>query len=284
MSGALSNPPAEGTRTESPDCYFAIDGARLRYRDEGTGPGVLFVHGWTLDLEMWAPQVAALQDSFRVVRLDRRGFGRSTGEPSIERDAEDIVALVGFLELGHVALVGMSQGVRPVLAAGRNLAERVACLVLDGPPDVTRPAASLVNDGPLNRYAMLAQTKGLDAFRREWCAHPLMQLRTGGDGARALLASMIARYPGRDLLAAPRPATAPPLSAPPDLPTAPTLVVCGAHDLPARVAIARDLARRLPRGELALVDDAGHLPNLDSSDTYNHLVRAFLSRHAGTRT
>ena len=284
MSGALPNPPAEGTRAESPDGHLAIDGARLRYRDEGTGPTVLFVHGWTLDLDMWAPQVAALQDSFRVVRFDRRGCGRSTGQPSIERDGDDIVALLGHLGLDQVALVGMSQGVRPVLAAARAIAECVTCLVLDGPPDITQPAASLVSDGPFAHYATLAQTQGLEAFRREWRQHPLMQLRTGDDGARALLAAMIARYPGRDLLAAPRPAKALRPSAPPDLPAARTLVVCGAHDLPDRVATARDLARRLPRGELALIDDAGHLPNLDSPNTYNRLVRAFLSRHAGTRT
>jgi pimeloyl-ACP methyl ester carboxylesterase len=61
-------------------------------------------------------------------------------------------------------------------------------------------------------------------------------------------------------------------------------VLCGARDLPSRIAAARELVARLPHGELALVDNAGHLPNLDSPNVYNELVRAFLTRHAGTRT
>src|SRR2546429_74906 len=43
----------------SADRYLSADGARLRYRDEGDGPPVVLVHGWTLDLEMWDPQVDA---------------------------------------------------------------------------------------------------------------------------------------------------------------------------------------------------------------------------------
>jgi pimeloyl-ACP methyl ester carboxylesterase len=260
-----------------------VAGAELHYRDSGSGPAVLFVHGWTLDLEMWAPQVAALEDSYRVVRLDRRGFGRSSGQPSLAADADDIVALLDHLGIERVALVGMSQGVRPVLSTARRLGERVTCLVLDGPPDVAQPAASLVNDGPFAHYAALAQTAGLAAFRREWRAHSLMQLCTADAGTKALLAAMIDRYPGRDLLAA-RPAPSPPPAVPPELPAAPTLVICGARDLPDRVAAARALAGRLPRGELALVDGAGHLPNLDSADDYNRRVRTFLEQHAGTRT
>ena len=284
MVDARPKAAAAGWRGDGPDRYLAVDGARLRYREDGAGPAVLLVHGWTLDLDMWAPQVAALQTAFRVVRLDRRGFGRSTGQPSIERDAEDLVALLGHLALERVALVGMSQGVRPVVAAAQSLGQRVSCLVLDGPPDVSQPAASRVSDGPFARYAMLAQTEGLEAFRREWRTHPLMQLRTGDDGARALLASMIDRYQGRDLLAPARPASGPPLSERPDLPATAALVVCGAYDLPARIVAARELAKRLPRGEFALVDDAGHLPNLDSPDAYNRVVRAFLSKHTESRT
>ena len=61
--------------THAADRYFKVADARLRYRDEGQGPAVMLVHGWTLDLEMWDPQVSALRDGFRLVRLDRRGHG-----------------------------------------------------------------------------------------------------------------------------------------------------------------------------------------------------------------
>jgi 3-oxoadipate enol-lactonase len=284
VADAAQNRAAWKIGPGTPERFLPVDGAELHYRDSGSGPAVLFVHGWTLDLEMWAPQVMALEDAYRVIRLDRRGFGRSSGQPSLDRDADDIVALLDHLRIGRVALVGMSQGVRPLLSAAHGLGERVTCLVLDGPPDVAQPAANLVSDGPFAHYATLAQTAGLEVFRREWRAHPLMQLYTADAGTKALLAAMIDRYPGRDLLAAARPAPSRPPAGLADLPAAPTLVICGSQDLPDRVAAARTLADRLPRGELTLVDRAGHLPNLDSADDYNRLVRAFLDQHARTRT
>ena len=60
------------------DRHLSVPGARLRYRDEGAGPAVVFVHGWTLDLDMWEPQ-APLAAQLRLVRFDRRGFGLSSG-------------------------------------------------------------------------------------------------------------------------------------------------------------------------------------------------------------
>ena len=75
------------------DSYLQTDGACLRYRDEGRGCAVIFVHGWTLDLDMWEPQAAALSDAYRVIRLDRRGYGLSTGRPSLPDDLADLHAL-----------------------------------------------------------------------------------------------------------------------------------------------------------------------------------------------
>jgi len=53
------------------DLYAEIRGARLRFRDDGLGPVVICVHGWTLDLEIWEPQVAELAG------LNRRGLSES---------------------------------------------------------------------------------------------------------------------------------------------------------------------------------------------------------------
>src|SRR5262245_7806954 len=96
----------------SSDRYVEINGARLRYRDEGHGDAIVLIHGWTLDLDMWEPQVGPLSSRFRVLRLDRRGFGLSSGEPGLADDAADVVALCKFLGIAHAAFVGMSQGAR----------------------------------------------------------------------------------------------------------------------------------------------------------------------------
>lgn len=52
------------------DRELSLPHARLRYRDEGAGPALLLIHGWTLDLDMWEPQARALADAYRVIRFD----------------------------------------------------------------------------------------------------------------------------------------------------------------------------------------------------------------------
>jgi pimeloyl-ACP methyl ester carboxylesterase len=266
--------------THAADLFVVVDGTRLRFRDEGRGPAVLLVHGWTLDLEMWDPQVSALRDSFRLIRLDRRGYGLSGGTPAPARDSEDLAALCKHLGLRRVALLGMSQGVRAVLGLAGAAPDQVEALILDGPPPL---AAASDPEVPLERYAALVRTQGIEAFREEWAHHALMQLRTRNPEARALLAAMIARYPGGDLRhAASRAQTVPRVRL--ESLAAPTLVLSGAYDVASRKRAARELTARLSHAELAEIPGAGHLPNLDRPDAYSRLCREFLTHHCPRAT
>jgi 3-oxoadipate enol-lactonase len=268
----------------SVDRYFTADGARLRYRDEGSGPAVLLVHGWTLDLEMWNPLTAALRSGYRIVRLDRRGFGLSSGQPDLRRDIADLGALCRLLSLERVSLIGMSQGARVVLGLASAAGTNISCLVLDGPPALTDGAVARDAAGddeiPLARYTALARTEGIGAFRREWAAHPLVQLRSSEPQARELLYSMIDRYPGHELLQAAAPAGPAPDPIQLESIAVPVLVMTGEYELASRVEAADLLMQRLPCAERAVVAAAGHLPNLDNPVAYGNLVRAFLDRHA----
>jgi len=262
--------------TRAADLFVSVDGERLRYRDEGQGPAVILLHGWTLDLEMWRPQVSALHDRFRLIRLDRRGHGRSEGTPASERDGADLAALCSWLKLTRVALLAMSQGVRGAVRFAARASIDVAALILDGPP---RLDSASVADASLEQYAALARTQGIEAFRREWARHPLMQLRSGDAAAHALLAAMIARYPAREFTSPLRQYAPSCDRVPLESLRAPTLVLSGAHDLPGRRRAAIQLASDLPDAELVVIPGAGHLPNLDCPDTYNRLCRTFLTRH-----
>lgn len=187
-------------RARPADSYLQTAGVRLRYRDEGRGSAVILVHGWTLDLDQWEPQAAALAGEFRVVRLDRRGFGLSSGTPSIAGDSADLSALCGHLGIDSAAVVGMSQGTRAVLQFAASYPRMISCVVLDGPPHFGPQDAANSGDIPYLHYRDLAQTQGLAAFRREWGEHALARLRTADPAAHLLLARMIERYPGRDLI------------------------------------------------------------------------------------
>ena len=260
---------------------FRSGDAWLRVRDQGAGAPVVFIHGWTLDLDAWEPQAAAFGDSHRVVRYDRRGFGLSDGTPSRTADAEDLRRLVDQIGPGPVALVGVSQGARVALAHALRHPELVSALVLDGPPDEVGDAETAGDeDFSIAEYRRLVAEQGVDAFRRAWRVHPLMRLHTDDAGARALVARMLERYPARDLTG---PAEPPPppagVAALARFPN-PVLVVNGEFDTSIRRHAGEAIARALPIAERVVIPGAGHLPNLDAPQAYNGALQAFLRRLA----
>jgi len=265
---------------DAKDGYLEVPGARLRFRDAGSGPAVVLLHGWTLRLEMWDPQAAALGQEFRVVRFDRRGFGLSTGKASVIDDAADVAALCSHLGIRRAALVGMSQGSRVAVLTAMSEPALIRSLILDGPsPGIVDPTAP-DPDLPLAQFRLLAQTEGIDVFRRAWAQHPMTRLRNPDADAGALLDGMLSGYGGDDLLQ-PVEAPAPTASSPVFGAIAqPTLVICGAFDVPSRRNVATVIAQKLPAAELFQVPDAGHLANLDNPPAYNAALLRFLRRHA----
>ncbi len=90
------------------------DGTIIYYKDWGSGPAVVFSHGYPLSSDAWENQMMFLmQHGFRVVAYDRRGFGRSS-QPGQGYDydtfADDLATLIDALDLHEVTLVGHSMG------------------------------------------------------------------------------------------------------------------------------------------------------------------------------
>jgi len=259
----------------SQDQYCDIDGCRLRYREDGTGEAVALVHGWPHDLDMWEPQVAQLADHFRVVRFDRRGFGLSSGRPSLEADVDDLLTLLDRLRIARAAVVGMSQGVRVALQVALLAPQRVSVLVLDGAP--TLDGSDIASELPLSHYRELLNTQGIGAFRREYRTHPFARLVTDDRHAHAILDQVLARYPARDLREGRPNAVIPATSSLGTLRT-PTLVLTGELDTPARQRAGAALHAFLPLAERATIPAAGHMANLDNPAAYNEAVLQFLQR------
>ena len=262
------------------ESFIEVEGATLRVRSAGKGAAVVFVHGWALDLDMWQAQLNLLAPWYRAIAFDRRGFGLSPGEPSIEKDVEDIGRLLDRFDISCAAVVGMSQGARVALRWALKHPERVSCLVLDAPPAEGLPLSAGTQEVPLDDYRELIRKEGIDAFRRSWSQHPFMRLYTTSLGARLLLQEIAARYPARDLLVdelcAPSPLTVS------DLRTlkVSTLVVSGEHDSEQRRAIARQMVESLPEAHLKIIYGAGHLAALDDHNTYGRILHDFFSAQA----
>lgn len=260
---------------------FRSGDACLRVRDQGAGAPVVFIHGWTLDLDAWEPQAAAVAATHRMIRYDRRGFGLSDGLPGRAADAQDLARLVERLGPGTVTLVGVSQGARVALAFALRHPERIAALVLDGPPDeVGDPANAGDEDFSIAEYRRLVAEQGVDAFRQAWRGHPLMRLHGGGAEARSLVERMLQRYPARDLAGAGEPP--PPAAGAAALGgfPRPVLVVNGEFDTTIRRRAGQAIARALPLAEYVVIPGAGHLPNLDAPRAYNDALLAFLRKQS----
>jgi non-heme chloroperoxidase len=132
------------------DRYFrATDGTRLHYIESGTGSTIVFVPGWTMPAEIWAPQIRYFSSRYRVVAFDPRGQGQSQIAIDgyvVERRAEDIRELIEQLGSEPVVLVGWSLGVLESLAYSKfSGPERLRGLVLvdnsigEEPPPVSDP-------------------------------------------------------------------------------------------------------------------------------------------------
>jgi pimeloyl-ACP methyl ester carboxylesterase len=111
-----------------------LNGQRIRFEDSGgDGPPVILAHGFLMDREMFAPQVEALGEEFRLITWDERGFGQTEfdGKPFTYWDsARDCLALLDHLGIEQAVVGGMSQGGFLSLRATLLAPERVRGLVL----------------------------------------------------------------------------------------------------------------------------------------------------------
>jgi 3-oxoadipate enol-lactonase len=114
--------------------FADVNGQRLRFDDSGgDGPPVILSHGFLMDREMFAPQVAALAPEFRVITWDERGFGETEFDlqPFTYWDsARDCLGLLDHLGIDRAVLGGMSQGGFLSMRAALLAPERVRALIL----------------------------------------------------------------------------------------------------------------------------------------------------------
>src|SRR3954468_8268675 len=113
------------------------DGTEIYFKDWGTGPPIVFSHGWPLSADAWEDQMFFLAShGYRCIAHDRRGHGRSS-QPwngnDMDTYADDLAALVQALDLTGAVHVGHSTGGGEVARyIGRHGTGRVAKAVLIG--------------------------------------------------------------------------------------------------------------------------------------------------------
>lgn len=242
----------------------------------GAGPPLVCLHGWTFDGRIWSPQIDTLARSHTLIVPDRRGFGRSTAPPSLDRELDDLRAIQDALGVQRFALMGMSQGGRVALRFAAAQPETLSALVLLGAPlDGLAPDPAAPEPIPVGEYAALVRAGRIEAMRAHWLAHPLLEADT--PEAAALLRDIVGAYEARDLLT---PAAAradwPALAL--DALSMPTLVVTGERDAPARRRAGAAIAAAAPHATRWEIPKGGHVCNVTHPDAFNSVVTRFLER------
>ena len=111
------------------------DGTKIYYKDWGTGPVVVFSHGWPLTADAWDAQMLFLgQHGYRAIAHDRRGHGRSDQTwlgNDMDTYADDLAMLLDSLNVKEATLIGHSTGGGEVARyVGRHGTHRVSKVVL----------------------------------------------------------------------------------------------------------------------------------------------------------
>lgn len=255
-----------------------IRDAELHWRESGSGEPVVLLHAFPLHSAMWAPQLEALPPDRHWIAPDVRGFGAapSNGPLSMDGIAADVAALLDHLGYERATLCGVSMGGYACFAFWRRYPTRVAALVLSD----TRATA----DDPPGK---LARRLSAERVRAEGSDAVVAQLqdRLVGETTRRERPSVLQRvrafleevepasFARAQAAMANRPDSTPLLG---DI-DVPSLVVVGSEDAFIRVDDARALARSLPRGRLAVIERAGHLPSLERPDAFDEALLGFLA-------
>jgi pimeloyl-ACP methyl ester carboxylesterase len=109
----LNLPPTPKLPVAERSGYARVNGVRIWYAEFGRGEPVILVHGGLANSNYFGLQVRALAPHYRVIVLDSRCHGRSTcGREPIGYDimSSDVIALMDYLHVPTVALVGWSDG------------------------------------------------------------------------------------------------------------------------------------------------------------------------------
>jgi pimeloyl-ACP methyl ester carboxylesterase len=242
---------------------------------------------------MWAHQLVAFGHSHTTVTYDRRGFGETSAPANLDLELEDIDVIVEQLDLGPLALVGMSQGARVALRYALTRADKVTGLVLQGAPlDDLLPPPSDSSILPLAHYASLLRQGDLASLAATIGKHPLMD--TGGyyRQARDEIEAMLRSYRGEDLLALSATAAGPGTRA--DMETgpvsgrlaaadltgveAPTLVITGSREVLWLHMTSDRIARHIHGAVRRNILGGGHFVNMTHVSAYNRCVIEFLQR------
>ena len=265
-----------------------VNGIDLYYEEAGSGESLLLIAGFSANSMLWAMQVPALAQRYRVVTVDNRGVGRSGAPPgpyTTRQMADDAAGLLDHLGIERAHLVGWSMGGMIAQEFALNHAAKLGRLVLLASlaqasaytgPWLTYMAQGyeLVAEGRLDEIgftintmpwmftpAMMTQPAIVELALQRSVANPFPPTPQGiagqSEACRAHLSGdAFERLNGI---------------------AAPTLVLVGAEDILTPPPYSRAMAERIPGARLQILGHGGHGMQIEYAAAVNEALLAFLS-------
>jgi pimeloyl-ACP methyl ester carboxylesterase len=260
-----------------------VNGVRLHYELIGAGDAVVFVHGALLDHHDWDVVAAQTAQSFQVLSYDRRGHSQSLGNGSLDDDVADLAALIEYLQLAPVHLVGNSLGgcialrlavARPELLRSVSVHEPPLLALLADDPK-TRPAVEQV------QHRVRTVLDDLTTGQTDRGARRFVEEIAFGDGAWERLPSRVQKtiiantatfieentdpgIYGIDLHALSHVAI-------------PVMITQGTQSPPFLASVLDQVQAVLPQVERRVLQGVGHVPQLTEPDLYAAQLQAFIT-------
>lgn len=251
---------------------------KIYYESCGSGPVLVFLHGFTLDRRMWDRQVEYFSENYQAVVFDARGHGKSeaplTGYSRDHRET-DLLAVVDELGLEKFHLIGLSMGGATAVGFVIDYPGRLESLVL-----VSAGVTAYNPSGAQDELTKLAKEKGIEAARDKWLATIMPYHRRKPGPTADLIEKMVRDHSGGpwgdpnrgkyehrndlELLRTLR---------------LPTLILVGALDLNF-VTLGKQLNESIDGSTLEIIPDVGHLLNLETPDIFNARLERWVTEGA----
>lgn len=270
---------------QRPEDLMSLLGMRIHVRDSGRAdaPAIILLHGFGSSLHTFEPWARGLEQTHRIVRFDLPGSGLSdpdpTGRYTDARSMELMIALMDRLGIGRAAIAGNSIGGRLAWTFAAAHPDRISHLVLIAPDGFASPgfAYGKAPDVPvmldLMRYVLpksmlrsnLALAYGDPARLDEASLERYHALMLAPGGRQAMIERM-----RQTILQDPVPV----------LRTirAPVLLLWGGKDAMIPVIHAEDYRAVLPRSEVVILPELGHVPHEEAPERSLAPVLEFLTR------
>ena len=264
--------------------FIDLGGRKTHYIEKGEGKPLILLHGFFYDSHLWADNIDALAQRFKVYALDLWGCGYSAREPldfGYPQYAEQLRLFMDAMGIERASFVGQSMGAGTAIkfcVQHRHRVEKLVLVSAAGLPNPLPAMAKFFNLPMIGEFLMGLNT---DAFRKIALMDVFIHDRTlvtdryFDDVTRpqkienTIEAGLkIQRNGFFDALGEE-------ISALGEM-DVPTLLVWGREDKAIPLRLGREMHRLLKGSQLEILDNAGHVSNFEQAARFNQLAVGFL--------